>query len=67
MPYTPEEYQQFTKKIEEEKFEKQRLRQEKKDAKDKKLRNETQERLVAPILLFISVILSVLVVLFSQN
>lgn len=65
-PATPHEIEQATQRIEEEKAEKQRLRQEKKDAKEAKQKQLVFEKLLAPLLLLLTLIISAMVMTLSN-
>jgi len=56
-----------TQEVEDEKAEKKRIRLEKKEARELKKKREQNEKLVAPILLIITVIISFLVSYFNKN
>lgn len=62
---TPEEIKALTEEIEERKAEKERAREEKKNERLKKLRAEKLEKLAAPIILVLTVLVG-LVLWFSQ-
>lgn len=66
MTVTPDDIQKATKRIEEEKAEKQRIRLEKKEAKEKKIRDEKRDKIIAPVLLCITLIISALIMLFTR-
>ncbi len=53
---TPQEYETLTAEIEERKLEKQRIRDEKRNLKERKKKSELFEKLVAPILLLLTVL-----------
>lgn len=63
---TPKEIQVATDRIEEEKKEKKRLREEKKELKEKRIRDERNEKLVAPFILLITLAISALIVLIKS-
>lgn len=67
MTLTPAEVQKATQRIEEEKAEKQRIREEKREAKEKKIRDEKRDKLVAPVLLIVTLFISGLLFLLSSR
>ncbi len=58
---TPREIEALTDEIEERKLEKERLREERKELKRKKQRAEKLEKMVAPFLLFLTVLIGALI------
>ena len=58
---TPQEIQALTDEIEERKLEKEQLREERNELKRRKKRAEKLEKLVAPILLFLTVLIGALI------